>query len=174
DWQRLPFPHWPVDSSVDQMLEQILLLSLRAQGTHQIPFVWFCPEGATSGANMTHDVETALGVCSSPYLMDMEDAFGIKASFQIVPEHRYDVTDDFLDSIRQRGFEVVVHDLNHDGQLFRDREQFLQRAEKINSHGRRLRASGFRAAVLYRRQLWFDALDFSYDMSVPNVAHLDP
>jgi len=27
---------------------------------------------------------------------------------------------------------------------------------------------------LYRRQDWFDALDFSYDMSVPNVAHLDP
>src|ERR1700722_3974597 len=43
DWQRLPFPHWPVDSSVDQMLEQILLFSLRAQGTHQIPFVWFWP-----------------------------------------------------------------------------------------------------------------------------------
>ena len=33
---------------------------------------------------------------------------------------------------------------------------------------------GFRAAVLYRRQEWFKDLDFSYDMSVPNVAHLDP
>jgi hypothetical protein len=28
--------------------------------------------------------------------------------------------------------------------------------------------------VLYRNIDWFDALDFSYDMSVPNVAHLDP
>jgi hypothetical protein len=27
---------------------------------------------------------------------------------------------------------------------------------------------------LYRKQLWYDALKFSYDMSVPNVAHLDP
>jgi hypothetical protein len=27
---------------------------------------------------------------------------------------------------------------------------------------------------LYRRQEWYDALQFSYDMSVPNVAHLDP
>jgi hypothetical protein len=28
--------------------------------------------------------------------------------------------------------------------------------------------------VLYRKPEWFDALDFSYDMSIPNVAHLDP
>jgi hypothetical protein len=27
---------------------------------------------------------------------------------------------------------------------------------------------------LYRKQQWYDALQFSYDMSVPNVAHLDP
>ena len=27
---------------------------------------------------------------------------------------------------------------------------------------------------MYRKQQWFDALDFSYDMSVPNVGHLDP
>ena len=106
--------------------------------------------------------------------MDMEEAFRIKGSFQIIPEHRYEVTDDFLDSIRQRGFEVVVHDLNHDGLLFRNKDEFMRRATKINSHKERFGASGFRAAVLYRQQLWFDALDFSYDMSVPNVAHLDP
>ena len=123
---------------------------------------------------MTHDVETEKGVRLSPYLMDMEDAFSIKASFQIIPEHRYQVTDDFLDSIRTRGFEVVVHDLNHDGHLFREKTEFLRRAKKINSYGKRFGASGFRAAVLYRQQQWFDALDFSYDMSVPNVAHLDP
>ena len=35
-------------------------------------------------------------------------------------------------------------------------------------------ARGFRSAVLYRNQDWFEALDFSFDMSVPNVAHLDP
>ncbi len=27
---------------------------------------------------------------------------------------------------------------------------------------------------MYRRQDWFAALEFSYDMSVPNVAHLEP
>ena len=46
--------------------------------------------------------------------------------------------------------------------------------QKINRHGRRFGALGFRSAVLYRNIDWYDALDFSYDMSVPNVAHLDP
>jgi len=174
DWERLPFPHWPVDRTVDQVFERTMLLCLKAQRVEEIPFIWFWPEGATSCAIMTHDVETAVGVRACRYLMDVEDAFGIKASFQIIPEHRYEVTDEFLDSIRRRGFEVVVHDLNHDGQLFRDKNQFLRRAVKINAHRKRFGASGFRAAVLYRRQEWFDALDFSYDMSVPNVAHLDP
>ena len=72
------------------------------------------------------------------------------------------------------GLKLAVHDLNHDGHLFRDRETFLQRAAKINAYRKAFRAEGFRAAVLYRNQEWYDALDFSYDTSVPNVAHLDP
>jgi hypothetical protein len=173
-WDRLSFPRWPVDTSVDGIFEQTMLLSIKAQSASQIPFVWFWPEGATSCAIMTHDVETEKGLRSAPYLMDMEDGFGIKASFQIVPEQRYEVSNDFLNSVRERGFEVVVHDLNHDGHLFREKAEFLRRAKRINSHGQRFGASGFRAAILYRKQQWFDALDFSYDMSVPNVAHLDP
>jgi hypothetical protein len=31
DWRRLTFPRWPVDSSVDQLFDQILLASLSAQ-----------------------------------------------------------------------------------------------------------------------------------------------
>jgi hypothetical protein len=33
---------------------------------------------------------------------------------------------------------------------------------------------GFRAAVLYRNPDWYDALTVAYDMSIPNVAQLDP
>jgi hypothetical protein len=55
-----------------------------------------------------------------------------------------------------------------------DRDEFLRRAERINSYGRQFGARGFRSAVMYRNVDWYDALDFSYDMSVPNMAHLDP
>jgi hypothetical protein len=167
------FPRWPVDCSVDTLAEQLLLFSIRASG-RAVPFVWFWPEGASSCAIMTHDVETERGMRFCPDLMDIDDSFGIKASFQIVPEERYSASQEFLASIRERGFEVVVHDLNHDGDLYRDREQFLRRAARINFYQKLYGAEGFRAAVLYRNQLWFDAFTCSYDMSVPNVARLDP
>ncbi len=173
-WDKLTFPRWPVDCSVDSLHEQLLLLSLKSNDEERIPFIWFWPDGAPSCAIMTHDVETQLGRDFCPTLMDCNDSFGIKASFEIVPEERYSVSRDFLDSIRTRGFEIVVHDLNHDGNLFRDRKEFLERAAKINSYAREYGAEGFRAAILFRKQSWFDALEFSYDMSVPNVAHLDP
>src|SRR5207247_2344096 len=58
--------------------------------------------------------------------------------------------------------------------LFSTQEQFLRRVERINEYARKYRALGFRAGALYRNQAWYGALDFSYDMSVPSVAHLDP
>ena len=174
NWKNLSFPRWPVDSSVDNLLQQLLLLSIRSNRVKQVPFIWFWPDGAPSCALLSHDVETTAGRNFCPTLMDVDDSFGIKASFQVIPEERYGVEREFLSSIRDRGFEVVVHDLNHDGHLYRTRKQFLERAAKINAYGKEYGANGFRAGVLYRKQVWYDALDFDYDMSVPNVAHLDP
>lgn len=173
-WNDLTFPRWPVDCSVDNLLSQLLGLSLRTCGIDRIPFIWFWPQGTRSCAIMTHDVETEVGRRFCSELMDMDEAAGVKASFQVIPEQRYTVTPEFLATIRDRGFEIVVHDLNHDGHLYRNRKQFLSRAAKINSYATRYGAEGFRAATLYRKQLWYDALKFSYDMSIPNVAHLDP
>jgi hypothetical protein len=173
-WDRRPFPHWPVDCSVENIFEQLMLQSIRVTGAQRIPFIWFWPEGQSSCAIMTHDVETRTGRDFCATLMDIDDSFGIKSSFQVIPEERYTVSPEFLDLLRRRHFEVVVHDLNHDGHLYADRQQFLERAARINSYRDAFGADGFRAGVLYRKQVWFDALKFSYDMSVPNVAHLDP
>lgn len=173
-WKKLSFPRWPVDCTVDDLHEQLLLVAVRASGLQRIPFIWFWPEGASSCAIMTHDVETAAGRDLCTMLMDIDDSYRVKSSFQVIPEQRYVASADFLNSIRSRGFEIVVHDLNHDGHLYRDRKQFLERAAKINAYGKLYGAQGFRAGALYRKQVWYDALDFAYDMSVPNVAHLDP
>lgn len=174
DWKEISYPRWPVDTSADRLLLRLLLLSIRASGANEAPFIWFWPDGAQACAIMTHDVETAVGRDFCPALMDIDDSFGVKASFQVIPEERYQVDEKFLSSIEDRGFEVVVHDLNHDGHLYKSRKQFLERAVRINEYGRRFKSKGFRAGVLYRNQLWYDALEFEYDMSVPNVAHLDP
>jgi hypothetical protein len=173
-WDRLAFPQWPVDRTVDTLFERLLQLSLKAQSRERIPFIWFWPNGAPSAAIMTHDVETTAGRDFCGTLMDIDDRFGIKAAFQVVPEQRYEVPPEYLESIVRRGFEVGVQDLNHDGRLYRNHQQFTERAARINAYGRQWGAEGFRAAILYRREEWFDALDFAYEMSVPNVAHLDP
>lgn len=173
NWGNIPFPSWPVDGTVERILEELMGLSLKAHAVDRIPFIWFWPNGSPSCAIVTHDVETVTGRDSCAQLMDWEDACGIKSSFQIVPEERYPVAERFLDTVRSRGFEINVHDLNHDGNLFSDRERFLRRAERINQYGRKFGANGFRSAALYRNLDWFDALDFSYDMSVPSIGHLE-
>jgi hypothetical protein len=151
-----------------------MLLSLRASGVESIPFIWFWPDGATGCVSMTHDVETAAGRDFCAQLLDIDDSFGIKASYQIVPEGQYAVTSEFLRRLRDRGMEVCVQDLNHDGRLFDEREEFRRRADLINSYGREYGAMGFRSAVLFRKPEWYSDLDFSFDMSIPNVASLDP
>lgn len=173
-WKKIPFPQWPVDLSTERILEQLLILSMKARNIRSMPFIWFWPEGAPSCAIMTHDVETAAGRDFCTQLMDINDSYGIKSAFQVIPEKRYAVPQELLDVIPARGFELNVHDLNHDGHLMKSREEFLRRAVHINRHGREFKASGFRSAMLHRNLEWYDALEFSYDMSVPNVAHLDP
>jgi len=66
-----------------------------------------------------------------------------------------------------------VHDLNHDGRLFRDYAEFQRRAERINGYVRDWSARGFRSGALYRHADWYAALNIAYDMSIPNVAHLE-
>ena len=174
DWSKIPFPNWPVDRTVENILEQLLILSMKSRNVTRIPFIWFWPEGISSCTAVTHDVETDTGLDFCTQLMDLNDSFGIKSSFQIVPEERYSVPQARLDAIRERGFEINIHDLNHDGNLLASRDEFLRRACEINLYAKKFGALGFRSAVLYRNIDWYHALDFSYDMSVPNVAHLDP
>jgi hypothetical protein len=147
---------------------------MKAKGVDRIPFIWFWPEDYSGCAIMTHDVETSSGLNFIASMMDIEDSHDVKSSFQIIPEKRYQAPQSLLNQIRARGCEVNVHDLNHDGHLFRERSEFVRRVKKINNYQREFGALGFRAGVLYRNLDWYDDLDFAYDMSVPNVGHLDP
>jgi hypothetical protein len=173
-WRKLPFPNWPVDFTVDNIHEQLLQLWMEAKGVRRVPFIWFWPGGASNALIMTHDVETAVGRDFTPQLIEIDRAHHIRSSFQVIPEKRYDVPDDYVRQIRDSGFEFNIHDLNHDGYLYQERQLFLERAQKINEYAVKYGATGFRAGVMYRNLDWFDAYEFSYDMSMPNVAHLEP
>jgi hypothetical protein len=172
-WKAEGFPDWPVDTTVEAIAEHGMRNTVRTIGK-SIPFVWFWPERKSSCAIMTHDVETEDGLRFCPRLMDIDDEYRIKSSFQLVPESRYQVEEADVEAMRSRGFEPNVHDFNHDGTLFTDAAKFPARARKINDFRKRVGARGFRAGALYRNEEWFAALEFEYDMSVPNSARLDP
>jgi hypothetical protein len=174
DWRRQTFPAWPVDTTVDDLMRAVFLRLFDAHGVDELPFIWFWPDGHSACAMMTHDVETAAGRDFSAALMQMEAEQNIRSAFEIVPEERYDVPDAYLQQIRDAGCEVCVHGLNHDGRLFVNERLFRERAVKINRYARQYGATGFRSPVMYRRVEWYDAFEFSFDMSLPNVAHLDP
>jgi hypothetical protein len=174
DWHTIVFPGWPVDCTVDTLMDLAMALAIEQLGVERIPFIWFWPEGVPSCAIMTHDVEHGGGRDFCGRLMDIDQSHGVRSSFQIVPERRYSGAQALADEVRGRGFEVNVHDLSHDSNLFRNHDEFLRRAAVINEYGHRFHASGFRSAAMYRRQEWFSALEFQYDMSVPSVAHLEP
>ncbi len=174
DWQQHTFPRWPVDVSIETIFANTLRLALSSGEVDRIPFIWFWPDGHTSCAIMTHDVETAVGRDFCNTLMNIEAQFEITSSFEIIPEVRYEVSQEFLDSIRSRGHEICIHGLNHDGHLFDSKEIFLERVVRINEYGERFGALGFRSPVMYRNVDWYDRFTFKYDMSIPNVGHLDP
>jgi len=174
DWSRITFPNWPVDTTVENLVDWLWVQLLESKGEKQIPFIWYWPDAANACAIMTHDVETGMGQDFCPTMLRLEHEYGIKSAFELVPEVRYTVSEEVLDAIRRAGSEVCVHGLNHDGRLFSSEELFRRRAKAINRYAEKWGAKGFRSPVMYRNLAWYDAFGFSYDMSVPNVAHLDP
>jgi hypothetical protein len=50
----------------------------------------------------------------------------------------------------------------------------MKHAKRINGYAEAFHARGFRSPSMYRNVDWFRDLNFSYDMSIPNVSRLDP
>jgi hypothetical protein len=123
---------------------------------------------------MTHDVEGQTGIDFCDALMNIDDSIGIKSAFQLIPEGREEQWRRTAARLRDRGFEVNLHDLNHDGRLFADKDAFLGHAKRINDYTREFGCAGFRSGAMYREQGWYGAFEFAFDMSVPNAAHLEP
>src|SRR5579872_2318616 len=47
-WNKIDFPQWPVDFTVESLMEHALKLALKTRPTEKIPFIWFWPGGARS------------------------------------------------------------------------------------------------------------------------------
>jgi hypothetical protein len=148
---------WPIDES-----------------TAEMPDGWTgWPEEKRFALILTHDVETAKGQEKCYDLAKLEMDIGFRSSFGFVPE-RYVVDAELRHFLAGNGFEVAVHDLLHDGKLYRSRQVFQERSKRINQYLREWNAVGFRSGSMHNKLDWLHNLDIEYDSSTFDTDPFEP
>jgi hypothetical protein len=105
---------------------------------------------------------------------ELEMRLGFRSSFNFVPEGDYRVTKELRGWLTGNGFEVGVHDIHHDGKLFRSHKNFTKSAPLINHYLKAWDAVGFRSAFMLRNLEWIHRLDIAYDLSTFDTDPFEP
>jgi hypothetical protein len=132
------------------------------------------PEGKQFAFVLTHDVEGRKGMERARALAEVEMELGFRSSFNFVPEGEYDTPLSLRSFLIENGFEVGVHDLHHDGSLYRSKDDFFASAPRINEHLKNWGAVGFRSAFMFHNLEWLKALDVLYDASTFDTDPFEP
>jgi hypothetical protein len=132
------------------------------------------PNGKQFALVLTHDVEGRRGLANCEALMQLEMDLGFRSSFNFVPEGSYKVPSSLIKRLVENGFEVGVHDLHHNGKLYRNKKRFDASAPRINHYLREWNAVGFRSGFMHRNLDWLHALDIEYDMSTFDTDPFEP
>lgn len=132
------------------------------------------PEGKKFAVVLTHDVEGATGRDRCLQLMQLEQEFDFRSSFNFVPLGGYQVPSALREELGRNGFEVGVHDLRHDGKLYWSREAFSKNARQINAYAKAWGASGFRSGFMLHNLDWLRDLDLQYDSSTFDTDPFEP
>lgn len=131
------------------------------------------PDGKRFALVLTHDVESMTGVDRCHDLMQLEKEAGFRSSFNFVPE-RYSVPKSVRDELTSNGFEIGVHDLKHDGKLYRSKAHFEKCAVAINRYLNEWGAVGFRSGAMHHNLDWIHSLDIAYDASTFEYDPFEP
>ena len=144
-------------------------------GSEQPPEGWpGWPNGKKFAFVLTHDVETEQGLDRVKRLAELEIELGFRSSFNFVPEGRYSVPAELREWLTRRGFEVGIHDLNHDGHLFSSQRNFRVKAQRINHYLQEWDAVGFRSGYMLRNLDWIHDLNIAYDLSTFDTDPFEP
>lgn len=132
------------------------------------------PDGKRFAVVLTHDVESQTGVEKVRALAELDMKFGFRSSFNFIPEGGYVVPAALREWLLEQGFEVGVHDLNHDGKLYHSRAGFNHKARRINHYLREWGACGFRSGFMLRQLDWLHELDIEYECSTFDTDPFEP
>lgn len=156
--------NWPIERRYVNYLWEVLQQVLTLSDRKELTIRYFWPDHSHFAFVLTHDIETDAGQEFVGRVADLEETLGFRSLFDFVPE-RYKLNYRLMDDLRQRGFEVGVHGLKHNGRLFDSRSIFMQNAYKINDYLKKWNALGFRAELMLRQPEWMQALQMEYDLS---------
>jgi len=131
------------------------------------------PGGKRFALTLTHDVETAQGVEACSALMTLEERHGFRSSFNFVAKD-YPVDPVLRHRLADRGFEIGIHGLSHDGNLYKSREYFRSQAGEINRYLKEWGAVGFRSPAMHHNLKWLHDLSIEYDASTFDTDPFEP
>lgn len=176
-----PFVPWQLRMAFRRLLARHLLRKHHSQwpikpGSERKPANWpGWPEGKQFAFVLVHDVEGKAGLEKCRQLMELEERLGFRSGFFFIPEgNEYRVSEAFRRELVERGFEVGVHDLHHDGKLYSSREGFRRKAQAINGYLREWGAVGFRSGFMHHNLDWIHDLDIEYDGSTFDTDPFEP
>src|SRR5438445_2199461 len=132
------------------------------------------PDGKEFAFVLTHDVEGKRGLDRCRELAETEMRLGFRSSFNFVPEGEYTTPESLHGFLTSNGFEVGVHDLRHDGKLYRSWETFKNDAHKINHYLTSWGAVGFRSGFMLHNLQWLQHLNILYDASTFDTDPFEP
>lgn len=113
---------------------------------------------------LTHDVEEKEGFNFIPKVIELEEKYGFKSSWNIVP-YKYKVDYGIINLIKENGHEIGIHGYNHDGKLYYSEKIFNERSKYINEALKKFDAVGFRSPMVHRNLKWLQKLNIEYDAS---------
>lgn len=126
------------------------------------------PDGFAMSSVLTHDIETKDGLALADKLAALEEGFGFRSAWNVVP-HKYRIDLGLIADLKDRGHEIGVHGYNHDGRLFESQRTFKRRAILINKAIANFGSEGFRAPMVHRNLQWMEDFDIAYDSSCFDV-----
>jgi len=131
------------------------------------------PDGKKFALVLMHDVDTAKGHEKCLDLAQIDERMGFRSSFNFVPE-RYLVSSEVRQILVEKGFEIGVHGLKHDGKLFSSRKTFLEQAARINHYLKDWKSVGFVSPSMHRNLDWVHDLNLEYDASTFDTDPFEP
>jgi peptidoglycan/xylan/chitin deacetylase (PgdA/CDA1 family) len=167
------FPSWPLDVSVGRLVRFYAACTLQAAGKSEGTFAWFWPGVHHAAVILTHDVESDEGLRRALELADLEEEHGFRSSFNLGAWYER-LDPGVLRELTERGFEIGMHGLTHDRQLFASRGAFEERVPRLRELASRLGAVGFRSPATHRVYEWLGELPVEYDCTIPNSDPYEP